>query len=580
MVALPDAKRTSNDHENPTDEVQAADEPPIRTHMSGWRLYILTFGLCLSLLLSTLETTIVSTSLVSITNALSGFENRDWVVTSYLLTYTGFLVIYAKFSDIFGIKFMMLLALLVFTAFSIVCGAATGMTELIILRAFQGIGGSGIYSMVGVVATAVLPAEKYGKYMAIISSVMAISAILGPLLGGAINDHTTWRWVFLLNAPAGAAATAILIFFLPSDFSKADMNVLRRLRSRFTVESFSRVDILGCLLMLCASILVVFALEEAGSRYAWSSVAIVGSLVIAGVAWIAFVSWEMWIEQKQQGTGSEGTRQEPIFPMRLLKSRVLAGMLLNAFFAGFPFTSLVVNIPQRFQAVNGTSPSRAGISLLPLLLMTPFASGLSAYLVSNQKLRIPPLYLVLLGSCLQLIGVGLDSTISTDVEDGIQKVQYAYEVLMGLGFGLLLSSLLTFIPLVVEKKDMPIVIGAVTQVRVLGGTIGLAISTVVLNSYIKTALFAQLSAKQITAIAGSLSELGKLSKEEQIFVRTTFAEGYNRQTRITLVFSAVVVLSCSVMVERKPRRLGRIDERGLIEVDGYVQARGINNSEA
>jgi hypothetical protein len=127
----------------------------------------------------------------------------------------------------------------------------------------------------------------------------------------------------------------------------------------------------------------------------------------------------------------------------------------NAFFAGFPFTSLVVNIPQRFQAVNDTTAQRAGISLLPLLLMTPFASGLSGHLVSNQKLRVPPLYLILFGSCLQLIGVGLDSSISTDVTHGIQKVQYAYEVLMGLGFGLVLSSLLTLIPFVVDKKDMP-----------------------------------------------------------------------------------------------------------------------------
>jgi MFS family permease len=86
--------------------------------------------LCVSLLLSTLETTIVATSLVSITNALSGFENRDWIVTSYLLTYTGFLVIYAKFSDVFGVKFMILGALVGFVAFSVACGAASRMTEL------------------------------------------------------------------------------------------------------------------------------------------------------------------------------------------------------------------------------------------------------------------------------------------------------------------------------------------------------------------------------------------------------------------------------------------------------------------
>jgi hypothetical protein len=205
--------------------------------------------------------------------------------------------------------------------------------------------------------------------------------------------------------------------------------------------------------------------------------------------------------------------------------------------------------------------------------MTPFASGLSAYLVSNQKVRVPPLYLVLFGSCLQLIGVGLDSSISTDVSGGIEKKQYAYEVLMGVGFGLVLSSLLTFIPLVVEKRDMPVMIGAVTQVRVLGGTIGLAISTVVLNSYVKSALAAQLNSEEIAGISQSLSAIRKLTMEQQLFVRKTFAEGYNRQTRITVVFSAAVVLSCLLMVERRPRRLLRVDERGVIEVDGDLAAR-------
>jgi hypothetical protein len=120
----------------------------------------------------------------------------------------------------------------------------------------------------------------------------------------------------------------ILIFFLPSDFSKADVGVWKRLRSRFTGEKFGRIDLLGCFLMLGASILVVFALEEAGTRYSWGSAAIVGSLVVAAVAWGGFVGWEVWIEWKQKGSG----RQEPIFPMRHLKSRVLAGMLLLAFF--------------------------------------------------------------------------------------------------------------------------------------------------------------------------------------------------------------------------------------------------------
>jgi MFS family permease len=291
-------------------------------HLQGWRLYFLTFGLCLSLLLSTLETTIISTALVSISNAMGGFQDRDWVVTSYLLTYTGFLVIYAKFSDIFGAKFMMLLALLVFTVFSVACGAATGMTELIVLRSFQGLGASGIYSMVGVVTANVIPPSKFSKYMAVISSVFAVSSVLGPVLGGAITQHTTWRWVFLLNAPGGAAALGLIIFTLPSDFSAVEEGIWTRLRNRFTISSFKRLDLIGSGLMLAASILLVFALEEAGSRYAWASGVILGTLLVSVVAWAAFVGWEILIDKRRTMTA------EPIFPMRLLKRRVVAGMLL------------------------------------------------------------------------------------------------------------------------------------------------------------------------------------------------------------------------------------------------------------
>ena len=125
---------------------------------------------------------------------------------------------------------------------------------------------------------------------------------------------------------------------------------------------------------------------------------------------------------------------------------------------------------------------------------------------------------------------------------------------MGLGFGLVLTSLLGMIPLVVKKADMPVMIGAVTQVRVLGGTIGLAVSSTVLNGYVKGKLSRELSGMQIAAISQSLSAIGNLTSNEQIFVRTSFAEGYNHQTRILTVFSGLVVASSLLMWERNPRR--------------------------
>ena len=195
--------------------------------IDGWRLYVMVSALCTTLLLSTLETTIVSTSLVSITNAVHGFESRDWVVTAYLLTYTGFLIIYAKFSDVFRPKTTAISAVLIFVIFSAACAGANSITELIVLRAFQGIGGSGIYAMVMVIATKFIDWEKGAKYMAIISSVMALASLLGPILGGAINDHGQWRWVFLLNVPTGIVAILLLIVTVPSD-TKGDIRQIGR----------------------------------------------------------------------------------------------------------------------------------------------------------------------------------------------------------------------------------------------------------------------------------------------------------------------------------------------------------------
>ncbi|KAF5970665.1 major facilitator superfamily transporter [Fusarium coicis] len=165
-----------------------------KVHHTGWRLHALTSAL----LLSTLETTIVSTALVSISivDALQGFNMAGWIVTSYLVTYTGFLIIYSKLSDIFGCKLMLLLAITIFTVFSMACGASDPMVPLIVFRAFQGIGGSGIYSLSTIMLPLIVPPEKYATYISIMSSTFILSSVLGPILGGAITDHTTWRWVF------------------------------------------------------------------------------------------------------------------------------------------------------------------------------------------------------------------------------------------------------------------------------------------------------------------------------------------------------------------------------------------------
>ncbi|KAK4244994.1 drug resistance transporter EmrB/QacA subfamily [Corynascus novoguineensis] len=461
--------------------------------MEGWRLYMLTAGIWIALFLSTLETTIVSTSLVSIADTLSGFDERNWVVTAYFLTYTGFLVIYAKLASIFGSKTMFLLALTFFTVFSVGCGLASTMTQLIVLRAFQGIGGSGIYSMVLVIAPKLVPVTEYGKYIGIISSVFAIASFTGPLVGGAIATNTTWRWVFLLNGPPGALAILIIAIFLPASKADSDSTFTARLRAKFSRRATRRVDFIY--------------LERTGAT------------------------------------------QEPIFQMGLLKNRQLASMILTTFLIGFPFVTILFIIPQHAQAVYGLSPVQASLTVLPFLLTSPVATAASGVLTSN--FNVPPSYLILVGSVIQVIGVGLAISIPL-TGDSVSARQYGYEAIMGVGFGLTLSTVLTLGQRLVRKEDAGVVMGALTQVRVLGGTVALAICSAVLSNHLRHKLVEVITLTEFQEIAESLGAIDKLGPERVARVRLEFAEGYRRQFQLLTGFSGAALLAALFLSSRHP----------------------------
>ncbi|KAI0892714.1 drug resistance transporter EmrB/QacA subfamily [Annulohypoxylon nitens] len=521
-------------------------EPP-REYLKGWRLYVLTFALCLSLFLSTLETTIVSTSLISITNALGDFEQRDWVVTAYLITYTGFLVVYAKFSDILGRKLLILVAITFFTIFSIVCGSISTMTQLIVFRSLQGVGASGIYAMVTVIQPELVPPEKWGNYIAVVSLVSVLSSVLGPILGGVINDHSSWRWVFLLNAPAGVVATGLVAFVMPTHFPNLDnLTVRLTFRTKISRASLRRLDTLGAVLLLFSSALIVFAFEEAGSRYSWKSPVILSMITIGGMLFIGFIVWEKLVDRPRAA-------QEPIFPLRLMKDRMFSALILIGLCTGPPFMTVLINLPQRFQAVDGETAFEAGIHLLPLLLASPVATAVTGQLAG--KLKVPPFYILLFGASMQLLGIGLASTIGFTSGKAI----YGYEVIMGFGFGMSLVSLLVFTPMIVKRSDMAVAMGAVTQIRVLGGTIGLAISSTILNNRLSSELPALLNPGDIQQISDSVQYINTLPDATRDAVRQVFADGYSSQLRVMMYFSAAVWIFAATLWERKLRSSATIE---------------------
>jgi len=240
----------------------------------------------------------------------------------------------------------------------------------------------------------------------------------------------------------------------------------------------------------------------------------------------------------------------------------------SALLAGVPFTVIIIELPQKFQAVNDVSPLAAGVRLLPYSLPCAVASALTGGLTSG--LRIPPIYVILTGTILQTIGLALSYALPISLH--VPASQYGYEALAGFGVGLTLTTLLSVAPFVVQKSDRgmkdlgiysyllmcenaAVALSGVTQLRVLGGAIGVSAATNLLNNHIEGSLSSVLSPTQLKLITKSTRFVAFLDPAVQDKVKLIFAEGYNLGTATILAFTVAQFLSILLMWERKPRRL-------------------------
>ncbi|OJJ46831.1 hypothetical protein ASPZODRAFT_24938 [Penicilliopsis zonata CBS 506.65] len=511
--------------------------------LTGWRLHITTLALLINLYLVNLETTIVSTSLVTIADEMQAFNRTTWIVTGYLITYTGFIIIWSKLSDIIGRKIALLTTLAVFIAFSLGCGLAHTMETLIVCRAFQGIGSAGAYSLSFLVFYEMIPKSKMPLYGAFIAGVTALGLSTGPTFGGLLNEFGTWRWIFYLNLPAGGVAIVLLAISLPLEFGRSKNN------NGFVLSDLRRIDLVGAVLLLSGSLLLVTALNEANVDYSWSSATIIVLLVFSAISWAALVFWEYLT------TNSKTTRQEPVFPTRFFRQRNWMGMLLTTFLVGFPSTVVVVNLPERFQIVNGESSLDAGVRLLAYSATSAVAAGVASIL--SKKLRIPFVYTLFVGAALHTTGVACLSTLPTSSH--FPGVGYFYEMLAGAGVGVTYGILVLATPYVVDERDLSVATGAIIQFRFLGGAIGLGIATNVLNGMLKSDLSGILTAEQLRVLLKDTEVIATLSSQTQEVVRHVFARSYNTQLRV-MVGLAAAQIPAAALIWRKGNQWTCLEE--------------------
>ncbi|KAJ5716145.1 major facilitator superfamily domain-containing protein, partial [Penicillium malachiteum] len=500
--------------------------------------------LALALFLTCLEATIVSTSLVTITNDLDGSGQSSWVITAYLLTYTGsygigFLIIWSNCSAIIGVKKAVLGSLFLFVVFSGGCAASNTLSQLIICRAFQGLGGAGVYSLNLYAFVRVFPYRHFDKASSFAGGISSLGLVLGPLLGGVIANNGSWRWIFLYNIPVGVVSWGLIYAAIPSHFPEAPPDPSEPKGPWIDARSFSRIDFLGAALILTSCSFIISALQEGNSEYAWGSSLVISFFVISGIACIAFVWWERVVCIKKYAI-------TPVFPWWLMKHRVFMGVAFGFLTSGLPLFVCIIEIPQRFQVVNGSSPLGAGIKLLSFSVSCPV--GIIACSVLAGRFAIPFVYIILAGIACEVTGMFLFSEIAGTSH--VWTGQFGYLVLAGLGVGLSIAAFYMAAPLVVEEDDHATAIGIGIQFRTLGGVLGIAASTTILNHYLTSRLAGHLSPQVLAELQQTTDSIKQLSPESQVYIREVFAMAYSMQMKLAGAFSAAQVLAVALIWKR------------------------------
>ncbi|KAL6715374.1 hypothetical protein ACLMJK_007640 [Lecanora helva] len=413
------------------------------------------------------------------------------------------------------------------------------MDQLIAFRSLQGIGGAGLYSMTNIVIPEITPKKHFAvsshvHYQCVLKlitvqtmsgatgGVFAVSSVLGPVLGGIICDRITWRWIFLLNVPCGAVVVLVILISWPDSVDKRSLQLHK--------VSVMQIDFVGTILLMAATVLLVVAMQEAGtSIYGWNSSVIIGLLCGCGLSVAGIIGWTAILELSR-----DKTLIIPTFPFRFLQQRIILTGFLVALLTGFPLFLTLIQIPERFQIVNRTSTIGAGVRLMPLLFASAFGSSIAGFCSSRENNTF---WTLLAASSLMLIGSGLLSSLSTSFN--ISAANYGYQVIFGLGIGMTFSTVIILVSLEAEFKDYSIALGIVNQARILGGVIGLAVSTIIFNIHVGQDLSSILEPQQIQALRQSLNVLPTFSQQQQEAVRETFAKSFDEQLRVCTYLAAV-----------------------------------------
>lgn len=469
------------------------------------RLWLILGSLLLGMILSALDQTIVTTALPTIVGDLGGEMHLSWIISSYLLALTISAPLWGRLGDFYGRKRFFMGAIALFLIGSALSGLSGSLGTLVAFRFLQGLGGGGLIVNAQAILGDVIPPRERGKYQGLFGAAFGIATVAGPLLGGLLTQDASWRWVFYINLPLGAAALLVAAAVLPPHEGAVHR----------------AVDYVGGALLAAAVSCVVVDASLGGSTWGWVSLP---SLAVALAGVVLLIAWGY---SARDATGA-------ILPLRLFSHRAFSVSGAVCFVVGFALFGSISYLSVFLQVARGASPSSAGLELLPLVGGLVVTSTVSGRLISRSgRYKLFPI----IGTAIMAVGFFLLSRLSVNTPTAELA---AFMVITGVGLGSVLQTLVLIAQNGVDSGDTGIAVAGMTFFRSIGGSIGAAVFGSIFSALIGGRLMTHLDGRPVPRGLTSTVDpaaLGRLSAAVHHDVAAAYAS-----TIATVFLTAVPLL--------------------------------------
>jgi EmrB/QacA subfamily drug resistance transporter len=402
-------------------------------------------GLMIAMLFGALDGTIVGTAMPRIVGELGGLSLMIWLTTAYMLTSTTIVPIAGKLADLLGRRVVYVTGLVIFMVGSALCGMANNMTELIIYRGLQGIGGGIMMPMAMIVIGDVFTGKERAKWQGVFGGLYGLASVIGPQVGGFIVDHLNWRWVFYINLPVGILATIFIAMGL----------------SKYKAEGPVKFDLAGMFTMVVGVVSLLLALTFGGDKYEWTSWQIITLLAVA----LVFLTLFVFVERKAE---------EPILPMHLFKHRTFTVLNGIGFLMSVGMFGAIMFVPFFMQGVVGVSATKSGTIMTPMMITMIIGSIVGGRTVYKIGVKSQ----LFIGMSIMAAGFGLLSTMDVDTSEWTATL---YMIILGLGMGLVMPLLTLALQESFPKSELGVVTSSSQFFRAIGGTFGMTILGAIMN---------------------------------------------------------------------------------------------------